>query len=155
MRRVQFSLPRPSFQTQLSPGISEMPKQLMWGQPPSAVQSSAARQLLSRAAAYDSTRFPSIFVAVLSSLHTCRQNPLRRYEIFLNGERVVPDSQPTIRQGVTLTHASSYNHSGMTAVRDAAQQTQFASARVLAALPGVSAPLSRQPAFAPASQPLR
>ena len=58
-----------------------------------------------------------------------------------------------------------YNQSVMSMVRDAAQESQFASSfftsglftpgRVLAALPGVPAALSGEPAFAIASQPLR
>jgi hypothetical protein len=38
---------------------------------------------------------------------------------------------------------------------DAAQQAQFAFARVLAALPGLSTAVSGQPAFSPSSQSLR
>jgi hypothetical protein len=58
-----------------------------------------------------------------------------------------------------------YNQSVMSTARDAASESQFASSfftsglftpgRVLAALPGVPAALSGEPAFAIASQPLR
>jgi hypothetical protein len=68
-------------------------------------------------------------------------------------------------EGVTLPAASSYNQSVTLMVWNAAKEPhfehfRFASARVLAALPGMrrnvlSAALSRQPAFAFASKSLR
>src|ERR1700692_162079 len=58
-------------------------------------------------------------------------------------------------KGVTPRIATSYNDLVMSMVSDAAQQTQFASPRVLAALPGLSPPLSRQSSVASPPQPLR
>src|SRR5271165_272908 len=58
-------------------------------------------------------------------------------------------------KGVTPFSASGYNQSVMSTVCDAEHQSQFAFARVLAALPGVSAALPGEPAFAVASQPVR
>src|ERR1022692_1322517 len=66
-----------------------------------------------------------------------------------------PGAAWLLPKGVTPSSPSSYNDSVMSTVSDAAQESQFASARVLAALPGVSAPLSGQSPIAPASQPLR
>src|SRR6266851_10040165 len=57
--------------------------------------------------------------------------------------------------GVTKLTASSYNQAVMPTVTDAMQEFQFASARVLARLPRVSAALSVCPAIASASQPVR
>jgi hypothetical protein len=56
-----------------------------------------------------------------------------------------------LNKGVTPLAPPRYNDPVMSMVSDAAQQTQFASARVLAALPGVPAALSVKFAFAPAS----
>jgi len=66
---------------------------------------------------------------------------------------VYPDS--VAKLGVTNLTASSYNQSAMPTVTDAMQESQFASARVLARLPRVSAAVSVCPAVASASQPVR
>jgi hypothetical protein len=63
--------------------------------------------------------------------------------------------QTPLRKGFHRGEECGYNQSVMLRVRDAAEESQFAFARVLAALPGVSAALSGQPAFAPPSQPVR
>jgi hypothetical protein len=62
---------------------------------------------------------------------------------------------PVAKLGVTKLTASSYNQSVMPTVTDAMQESKFASARVLARLPRVSAALSVCPAIASASQPVR
>ena len=73
-----------------------------------------------------------------------------------------PSAPLSIRyqKGVTPQVAHGYNESEMSTVRDASKDFKFASfsiasARVLVALPGVSAALSGEPAFAAASQPVR
>jgi len=55
------------------------------------------------------------------------------------------------QKGVTPITSFVYNELVMLTVRDAAQQTQFASARVLAPLPGLSTAVSSQSPFASAS----
>ena len=69
-------------------------------------------------------------------------------------------STTSYQRGVTAFMLSSYNQSVMSTVRDAAQESQFASSflaagRVLAALPGVPAALSGESAVAIAPQPVR
>ncbi|MGC1463514.1 MAG: hypothetical protein WA802_15025, partial [Terracidiphilus sp.] len=66
-----------------------------------------------------------------------------------------PGSKASYQRGVTGRIAASYNVLVMSTVNDAAQQTQFASARVLAALLSVPEALSGKFAFPPASQSLR
>ena len=58
-----------------------------------------------------------------------------------------------VMKGVTPAGGSGYNEEGM--LPDAPSEAQSALARVLAALPGVPAPLSGSVAFAGASQPVR
>jgi hypothetical protein len=63
--------------------------------------------------------------------------------------------QEPLPKGVTAFISSRYNDLVMSTVSDAAQSTQFASARVLAALFSVPAALSGESAFATASQSFR
>jgi hypothetical protein len=58
-------------------------------------------------------------------------------------------------KGVPPFRPSSYNDLVMSTVCDAAHESQFTFARVLAALPGVSAAVSGEFAVTLASQPLR
>ena len=92
----------------------------------------------------------------------CRQRH-RKLVSTRSPVRAIVHSSP--KRGLCRLSVPGYNQSVMSTVRDAAQEFQFASSlftpglfapgRMLAALPGVPAALSGEPAFAIASQPLR
>jgi len=100
---------------------------------------------------------------VLSRFLSCLEKPLvgcwRNIPITLIDPRAEWSELRLVNSlplGVTLRGEYGYNESVMSLVSDAAQQTQFvpsqfASARVLAALPGVSAAVSGESAFTAAS----
>ena len=95
-----------------------------------------------------------------SSLETLLATSLAETRALLSKRYPIVPLSIRYQKGVTPQVASSYNESVMSTVRDASKDFKFASfsiasARVLAALSGVSAALSGEPAFATTPQPVR